>query len=855
MQRPTIVRGAIFLATVVAAWGVLSLGAVESEEPLVVGELAQRTYTAEREAEVEDTAATEAARQEAWDGISDEYRLAPEVQDAVRADINGVFDDLEASVLVVPLPTPPTTAPEATVTTPPEADPGTEDTTTTLPPLPSQLLGVVFIDVDENGLFEPDAEAERVDKGIEGVAVQIDVSGEIETVTTGIGGVWTLEVVTGANVAIVNVDYTDDAIPVGYTPGSEDIRQEIACAEAEQCLTTPVGFVVNLVPAAEIAESISSTHLVAFDAALPLALTASDDVVRVALGDSPRLPIARTASIARANQEFGLQIRSEQMTETRQRIRTSPPVIFYGDLPPESVKDTMDSEAAAAVVATFIQPNYLIDATETERLRQAAADAVEPVVVTYTTDHKIVEEGVPLTQLDIDAIGQTTSLVTAVQGESGLLAVLAVLVGLLGLYLATFRPEFWSRPRMVALLGILLVLAAAAVRGTVVLQEATSWYVLPAVAFGFVTAVLFDSRIAVLMALSVGVLAAVGARDTGLAVYAILATMAPIPFVSSVSSRGAFRKAVLYSSMAAAVVAAATSWFFHATPEDVPVEVFGVSVNIPLEFIGTSMLWAFTISVVASLIGLAALQFFESAFDITTSLSLLDLTDRNHKALQLLQEQAFGTFNHSLMVGTLSHAAARAIGANALLARAMAYYHDLGKTENPTYFIENQFGIPNPHDQLTPKESAEVIRSHVSDGVSLARKFKIPSDVASGIVSHHGDGVMRYFYETARTESGEDVDVDDFRHIGHKPRTAESAILMMADSLEAACRAVFQTEEPTPDAIEKVVNRVIDEKIEDGQLRESPLTLGELTQIREAFLESLVGHYHQRIAYPNFPGS
>ena len=855
MQRPTIVRGAIFLATVVAAWGVLSLGTTTVDETIVVGELAQRTYTAEHEAEVEDTAATEAAKEDAWDSVPDEFRVSAEVQDAVRADINGVFDDLEASVLIVPLPTTPTTVPEETVTTPPEPDPGTEDTTTTLPPLPSQLSGVVFIDVDENGLFEPDAEAERVDKGIEGVLVQVDVAGEISTATTDLIGVWTVEVVTGANAAIVTVDHTDDAIPVGYIPGSEDIRQEIACAEAEQCLTTPVGFVVNLVPADEIAESISSIHLVTFDVALPLALTASDDVVRVALGLSPRLPIARTASIARANQEFGLQIRSDQMTEARQRINTSPPVIFYDDLPPESDKDTMDSEAAAAVVATFIQPNYLVDATETERLRQAAADSIEPVTVVYSGNQEIVAERQRLTQLDVDAIEQTTSLVTAVQGESGLLAVLAVLVGLLGLYLATFRPEFWSRPRMVALLGILLVLAAAAVRGTVILQDATSWYVLPAVAFGFMTAVLFDSRIAVLMALSVGVLAAVGAKDTGLAVYALLATMAPIPFVSSVSSRGAFRKAVAFSSMAAAVVAAATSWFFHATPEDVPVEIFGVAVNIPLEFIGTSMLWAFGISVVASLIGLAALQFFESAFDITTSLSLLDLTDRNHKALQLLQEQAFGTFNHSLMVGTLSHAAARAIGANALLARAMAYYHDLGKTENPTYFIENQFGIPNPHDQLTPKESADVIRRHVSDGISLARKFKIPSDVASGIVSHHGDGVMRYFYETARTESGEDVDVDDFRHIGHKPRTAESAILMMADSLEAACRAVFQTEEPTPDSIEKVVNRVIDEKIEDGQLRESPLTLGELTKIREAFLESLVGHYHQRIAYPNFPGS
>ena len=284
--------------------------------------------------------------------------------------------------------------------------------------------------------------------------------------------------------------------------------------------------------------------------------------------------------------------------------------------------------------------------------------------------------------------------------------------------------------------------------------------------------------------------------------------------------------------------------FFHVGPNDV----------IP-NVVGTSVAWAFGVSILASLVGLAALQFFESAFDITTQLSLLDLTDRNHDALQLLQEKAFGTFNHSLMVGTLAHAAARAIGANALLARAMAYYHDLGKTERPTFFIENQFGIPNPHDDLDPKESADIIRSHVSSGVALAREFKIPTDVTQGMVSHHGDGVMRFFYEKARNLHGDDVDIDDYRHIGHKPRTAETAILMLADSLEAACRAVFQTEEPSADAIAKVVNRVMDEKLEDNQLSESPLTLAELTQIRSAFLESLVGHYHQRIAYPNFPGS
>ena len=855
MQRPTLVRLATFLATLVAAWGVLSLGTSSADESLEVGALAEREYKAQRAADVEDTEATQAARDEAAAAVPDEYRIHPEVQDAVVMNIDAVFDDLEGTVIAVapPVPTTTTTVPAEPTT----SAPGTGDDTTTLTtevPPPAQLTGVVYLDLDGDGIFDPEAPVERPDIGLDGAVVTVSMGGVEQTTTSGQDGVWVVEIEQGE--AVVTVDHQGLAIPDGFIPGrAENLQQVVACSAGESCTVESVDFVPNLVPVGDVAEGISNTHLIPLESALPLAETASDDVVRAAVGDDSRLRIVRNASIGRVNQEFGLLVTNEGLTETRVRLTSSPPLVFYDDLPPESDKDTVDSNAAGVVVATLIQPNYLVDATVTDENRQTAAADVQPVLVSYSPDQVIVEQGQPLTQLHIDAIEETSSLVTTVQGQGGLLAVVAVLAGLLGLYLATFRPEFWSRPRMVALLGILLVLGAAAVRATVVLESASSWYVLPAVAFGFMTTVLFDSRIAVLMALSLGILAAVGARDPGLAVYAVLATLAPIPFVSSVSTRGAFRNAVIVSSLAAAVVAGATSWFFHSGPNDVPVEVFGFAVDIPLQVIGESMAWAFGVSIVASLVALAALQFFESAFDITTSLSLLDLTDRNHEALQLLQEQAFGTFNHSLMVGTLAHAAARAIGANALLARAMAYYHDLGKTENPTFFIENQFGIPNPHDMMSPKESADVIRNHVTDGVALARKFKIPSDVASGIVSHHGDGVMRYFYEKARNQFGEDVDVDDYRHIGHKPRTAEQAIVMMADSLEAACRAVFQTEEPTPDAIEKVVNRVIDEKLEDGQLQESPLTLSELTQIRHAFLESLVGHYHQRIAYPNFPGS
>jgi putative nucleotidyltransferase with HDIG domain len=838
MKRSTVVRGAIFLATVFAVWGVLSIGGGGDDSELEVGALADRPYEAQRAADVVDEDATQQLRQQARDSVEPIWEDNPVAEQAVQTDVTELFDDVAASVIAESPPesTDPT-LPEGTTTT---TDPEATSTTSTIPPDPVVLSGVVYLDLDADGAFAPEAEGARPDRGVERISVTVTSPSGAETVMTGPDGMWSYETAPGDY--LVKVDVEDGDLPVGFAVLSEDGPAELmSCPDTgAECVAQPVGFAPNLRPLEEVADEISERHALAGDASLTLAAMAADDVVRSALGQPLRLTVIERQATDRILQEFGLGVRNDDLLDVRFGARNSPPAVFFDD----TGRDEAAGRAAGEIVATLIQANEVVNEERTTQEQELRAEAVEDVKVEYTAGQLIVDQNQPLTRLHIEAISATNANPGEVEQEEGLLAVVAVLIGILGLYLATFRVEFWARPRMVALLGILIVLAAAAVRGTVIAEPGMSWYVFPAVAFGFVTAVLFDSRIAVLMALTVGVLAAVGSQDIGVSVYAVLATMAPIPFVSSVSSRGAFRNAVIFSSLTAAVAAAATSWYFHVGPND---EV--------LEVVGVSSLWAFGVSIVASLVGLAALQFFESAFDITTTLSLLDLTDRNHEALQLLQEKAFGSFNHSLMVGTLSHAATRAINGNALLARAMAYYHDLGKTENPTYFIENQFGGTNPHDMLSPRESAEIIRRHVTDGVALASQYKIPSDVTMGIVSHHGDGIMRFFYEKAKAQENGEVDPADFRHVGHKPRTAESAIVMLADSLEAACRAVFQTEEPSPEAIEKVVDRVVNEKMEDGQLSESPLTLSNITKIRAAFLESLIGHYHQRIAYPNFPGS
>jgi len=834
MRKPWLIRVATFLATVVAAWGVLAWGTEDATTDLSVGDLAPQTYEAQRSETVENPVETERLKQEAREAVEPTRVVDLEVESRVNSDVEAIFADLEVMVIDSTPPfVPPTTTSSTTTTEPP---PDEESTTTTLAPAAAELTGVVYLDADADGVYNPDADAEQLDIGLADVDVEVSTHGEVQRTTTDDGGSWSVE--TEAGGSIVTIDTNSEGVPDGFVVGTENQSQTVECGAGDTCDVSSVGLVPNLRQIEDIVAEFVDRYPLSEETALTLVMAAREDVLAEALGLPSHLNSIEDAALDRVEAEFGNLITEAELAEVRARQVSSPPRVVYNE-----ERDDLGGEAAGEIVNTYLQDNYVIDRSATDAAREAAAAAVAPVTVDYTQGQVIVNQGEIIDALQLEALSRTGALVNQVQAQGGLLAVVAILVVLLALYLSRFRPDFWARPRMAALLGILVVLAAASVRATVVIAEDTSLYVLPAVAFGFMAAVLFDSRIAVLMALAVGVLTAAGSSDVGLTVYAALATLAPIPFVSSVSSRGAFRTAVVYSSLTAAAAAGATAWLFQLGPNDSGFEVIGFSIA-----------WAFGVSAIASLVGLAALQFFESAFDITTSLSLLDLTDRNHAALQLLQEKAFGTFNHSLMVGTLADAAARGIGANALLARAMAYYHDLGKTEAPTFFIENQFGIPNPHDELTPEESAEIIRRHVSDGVRLARRFKIPSDIAAAIVSHHGDGVMRYFYEKARSRSDGDVDPDEFRHIGHKPRTVETAIVMLADSLEAACRAVFQTEEPNPGAIEKVVNRIVDEKLSDGQLDESPLTLADLTNIRLAFLESLVGHYHQRIAYPNFPG-
>jgi putative nucleotidyltransferase with HDIG domain len=257
---------------------------------------------------------------------------------------------------------------------------------------------------------------------------------------------------------------------------------------------------------------------------------------------------------------------------------------------------------------------------------------------------------------------------------------------------------------------------------------------------------------------------------------------------------------------------------------------------------------AFIDGILAAVAVMVTIPFLEGPFGIITALKLIELSNPNQPLLRQLLVEAPGTYHHSIVVGNLAEAATEAVGGNSLLARVGAYYHDIGKAKRPYFFIDNQFGAENPHDRLSPSVSALIIASQVRDGVELAKKHHLPQAIINFIQQHHGTTLIRYFYEKAlASDTGEGVEEADFRYEGPRPQSKETAIVMMADASEATTRTL---KHPTPQAIEQVVRRVIRERLEDGQLDDSNLTLKELDVIAQTFTRVLTGVFHQRIEYP-----
>ncbi|MBL7248641.1 HDIG domain-containing protein [Bacillus sporothermodurans] len=257
--------------------------------------------------------------------------------------------------------------------------------------------------------------------------------------------------------------------------------------------------------------------------------------------------------------------------------------------------------------------------------------------------------------------------------------------------------------------------------------------------------------------------------------------------------------------------------------------------------------FAFVSGLLSAILTIGLLPFFEAGFGILSTLKLIELSNPNHPLLKKILMEAPGTYHHSVMVANLAESACEAVGANGLLARVGCYYHDIGKTRRPQFFIENQMNIENPHNHLSPESSRDIIIAHAKDGAEMLKKHKLPKEIVDIAEQHHGTTLLKYFYYKAKEEN-EGINEADFRYPGPKPQTKEAAIISIADSVEAAVRSMSR---PTLEQIKEVIQSIVQDRLQDDQLNECDITLKELEVIKKTFCETLNGIFHSRIEYPN----
>jgi cyclic-di-AMP phosphodiesterase PgpH len=277
----------------------------------------------------------------------------------------------------------------------------------------------------------------------------------------------------------------------------------------------------------------------------------------------------------------------------------------------------------------------------------------------------------------------------------------------------------------------------------------------------------------------------------------------------------------------------------------------GMTLDWPARDVLISAAWGGLNAVVCVIVALQILPLAEHFTGIETDLTLLEWSDLNRPLMQRLSLEASGTYAHTVAVANLAEAASRAIGANPLLARVGTYYHDIGKLARPQYFVENQRKGLNPHDKLRPDASASIIRNHVRDGLELAAQHGVPKRLRAFITEHHGTGSIAYFLERARERSVDIADPGHYEYPGPLPQSAETAVVMLADGVEAAVRVL---NEPTPDRIREVIDHIVRQRMEQGQLRAAPLTLRQIDIVKDEFARVLTGMYHARVDYPAASG-
>ena len=551
------------------------------------------------------------------------------------------------------------------------------------------------------------------------------------------------------------------------------------------------------------------------------------------LGETP----LRTLLELGADERFTLQngalhifykLMDDSITEARLDEVRSQTAGLVDEQMAASADDTR--QALVQLINDAVQVNQIPSFEKTQKAKREAMAAVPPVMTIIPKGAAVVREGEMVTGDQIKILEELGLYKPRLDSNRilGVCLMVMLCLGVLYGYLFRYRQDFTSNPRYLYVLGVIMVAVAAICR---LLMEYSGFLTPVAIASVLVTT-LMDRRLGLLVTGVQALLIGVMAGSLAVCGVGFLTGAVGVLALSRVDSRNQMIRATLLVGFSNFVAVVAFQLVDGANIQDV------------MEAAGFGLLNG----LLSGWVAVGSLPMFEHFSGITTHFRLLDLSNMNEPLLRRLALEAPGTYQHSMMVANLSEQAARAVGADPLLCRVGAYYHDIGKMKRPRFFIENQMGLENPHDKLAPSLSTRIIHSHVKDGVEMAREEGLPDVLIDFIQQHHGTSLVGYFYHQACARSSEPVFEEDFRYPGPRPQTKETAILMLCDGLEAAARTLSQ---PTPEKLSELVEKMVKHNMDDGQLNESGLSLKDIQIIKQTLSKALQNIYHARIEYPD----
>lgn len=524
------------------------------------------------------------------------------------------------------------------------------------------------------------------------------------------------------------------------------------------------------------------------------------------------------------NQLLNENIEEAKINDKREVIKE-----FFENLPDDSKLNNIGSNIAIII----IKPNMFYDEVTTLAQREEARQNVNEVVI--KKDSQIITKG---QEVDVHQIELLQSFGLLNNSRSGIIAFrlyagysLSIIVCLfiLGLYCYLYARKQWESNSNLLLIGLTILLSLIVAAGA----KSISVYLILLPAFTMIISIMIQPKIAIITNIICAVfISMITGINATVLVAMLISGIAGALLVHKTHHRSTIVLAGLVVSIISVLM----------------IISFGLLYNSDTRVMLTNAVFGFVGGILSAVLTIGTLPFFEATFDIITPIKLLELSNPNQPLLRRLLIEASGTYYHSILVGNLAEAAAEDIGANSLLCRIGAYYHDIGKLKRPYFFKENQITKDNPHDKITPNLSALIITSHVKNGIELANKSKLPSSVINIIREHHGNTLVAYFYHKAlNSEAVDTVTEEKFRYNFPRPQTKESAIVMLADSVEAYIRSLS---EPTQHQVELGVKKIIKEKLQDDQLDESDITLRDLDKVAKAFVKVLAGIFHERIEYP-----